>query len=124
MSITIEAIYENGVLRPKEPLELPQSAMVRVTIEHDGAPVGAAPPGIDVRSAAQRLAEIAALPMEPGGKSSRGGIMMKFCTGRRGRVDIRRQQRFVRARGADGRGARRGCRMGDQQPGAAADQRL
>jgi len=32
MSITIEATYENGVLKPKQPLELPKGAEVRLTV--------------------------------------------------------------------------------------------
>ncbi len=33
MTITIEAIYEDGVLRPTEPLALQEHEKVRVTIE-------------------------------------------------------------------------------------------
>ena len=33
MSITIEAIYENGVLRPTRPLPLKEQEIVRITIE-------------------------------------------------------------------------------------------
>ena len=33
MSIAVDAIYENGILRPKSPLDLPEKAEVRVTIE-------------------------------------------------------------------------------------------
>jgi len=33
MSIAVDAIYENGVLRLKSPLNLPEKAEVRVTIE-------------------------------------------------------------------------------------------
>ena len=33
MTITIEAIFENGVLRPTEPLALQEHEKVRVTIE-------------------------------------------------------------------------------------------
>src|ERR1051326_8942530 len=33
MTITIEAIYENGVLRPTRPLPLREQEMVRITIE-------------------------------------------------------------------------------------------
>ena len=33
MTITIDAIYENGVLRPVEPLALKEQQQVRVTIE-------------------------------------------------------------------------------------------
>ena len=33
MTITVEAIYENGVLRPIEPLPLNEQEIVRITIE-------------------------------------------------------------------------------------------
>jgi predicted DNA-binding antitoxin AbrB/MazE fold protein len=33
MTITIEAIYENGVLRPTRPLPLHEQEVVRITIE-------------------------------------------------------------------------------------------
>jgi predicted DNA-binding antitoxin AbrB/MazE fold protein len=33
MTITIEAIYENGVLRPSQPLPLREHERIRVTIE-------------------------------------------------------------------------------------------
>jgi predicted DNA-binding antitoxin AbrB/MazE fold protein len=33
MTLTVEAIYENGVLRPLQPLPLQEHAKVRVTVE-------------------------------------------------------------------------------------------
>jgi len=33
MAITVEAVYENGVLKPKEPLPLRENEIVRVSIE-------------------------------------------------------------------------------------------
>jgi predicted DNA-binding antitoxin AbrB/MazE fold protein len=33
MPITVEAIYENGVLKPTKPLPLEEQAKVRITIE-------------------------------------------------------------------------------------------
>ena len=33
MTITVEAIYENGVLKPKEPLPLKEHDRVQVTVE-------------------------------------------------------------------------------------------
>jgi predicted DNA-binding antitoxin AbrB/MazE fold protein len=33
MTLTVEAVYENGVLKPVQPLPLPEHAQVRVTIE-------------------------------------------------------------------------------------------
>jgi predicted DNA-binding antitoxin AbrB/MazE fold protein len=44
MPITIEAIYENGVLRPKQPLALTEGSQVRLSvtpIEEDHDPLGA-----------------------------------------------------------------------------------
>jgi predicted DNA-binding antitoxin AbrB/MazE fold protein len=35
MTTTIEAIYENGKLVPRHPLDLPERAKVRVTVETD-----------------------------------------------------------------------------------------
>jgi predicted DNA-binding antitoxin AbrB/MazE fold protein len=35
MTITIEAIYENGVLKPIQPLPLAEQEKVRVTVEPD-----------------------------------------------------------------------------------------
>ena len=45
MTITLEATYENGLLRPKQPLALPEEAAVRLTIqpvEEDIDPLDAA----------------------------------------------------------------------------------
>jgi hypothetical protein len=33
MSITVDATFENGVLRPKQPLDLAEGAEVRVTVD-------------------------------------------------------------------------------------------
>jgi predicted DNA-binding antitoxin AbrB/MazE fold protein len=33
VSITIEAVYENGVLKPREPLPLKEQEIVRITID-------------------------------------------------------------------------------------------
>jgi predicted DNA-binding antitoxin AbrB/MazE fold protein len=35
VSIAVDAIYENGVLKPKTPVDLPEKAEVRITIETD-----------------------------------------------------------------------------------------
>lgn len=37
MTITIEATYENGVLKPAEPLPLKEHEKVRITVEEDSA---------------------------------------------------------------------------------------
>jgi predicted DNA-binding antitoxin AbrB/MazE fold protein len=39
MSITVEATYENGVLKPKQPLPLPEHEDVRITIHSAVSPV-------------------------------------------------------------------------------------
>lgn len=36
MSITVEAVYENGVLKPKSPLPLRELEQVRITVEPQG----------------------------------------------------------------------------------------
>ena len=37
MSVTIEATYEDGVLKPKQPLPLEEHAKVRITIDEEAA---------------------------------------------------------------------------------------
>ena len=32
MNLTVEAVYENGVLKPRQPLALPEGAEVRLTL--------------------------------------------------------------------------------------------
>jgi predicted DNA-binding antitoxin AbrB/MazE fold protein len=70
MSITVDAIYENGVLRLKEPIPLAESASVRVTIEPQT--VAPASGNGDAQATAAWLAQIAAMPMEPGGEEFAG----------------------------------------------------
>jgi hypothetical protein len=46
MSITIDATYEDGVLKPAQPLPLSEHEKVRVTVEQQTTPAQtAAPPG-------------------------------------------------------------------------------
>lgn len=35
MTIAVDAVYEDGVLKPKTPVNLPEKAEVRITIETD-----------------------------------------------------------------------------------------
>ncbi len=42
MTITIEAVYENGVLKPMQALPLEEHQKVRVTVEADNSPLLAA----------------------------------------------------------------------------------
>lgn len=56
MSIVVDAIYENGVLKLKAPVDLPEKAEVRLTIEPEPPP--RTPLGRDLRSLrAKALAE-------------------------------------------------------------------
>jgi len=60
MSIAVDAIYENGVLKPKTPVNLPEKTEVRVTIETDEP--ARTPLGRDLRALrARALAEGAPL---------------------------------------------------------------
>ncbi|MBI3946897.1 MAG: antitoxin family protein [Armatimonadetes bacterium] len=56
MTTTVDAIYEQGVLRPAQPIALPEGARVQVIVI--AGRTGAAAP-----SPAEILAEIAALPV-------------------------------------------------------------
>ena len=65
MTKEIEAIYEHGIIRPLQPLELPEGARLDViVITHEPSPTNG--------NAAQVLAEIAALPLEGPGDSFAG----------------------------------------------------
>ena len=57
MTKQVEAIYEQGCLRPLEPLELPEGARLRVVLITEDEPEGRKNP-------AEVLSEIAALPLE------------------------------------------------------------
>jgi predicted DNA-binding antitoxin AbrB/MazE fold protein len=60
MAVTVEAIYENGVLRPTEPLGFREHEKVRITVQQTVAPTD--PPVI--RCADQALIEWAAMDAE------------------------------------------------------------
>lgn len=60
MTKEIEAIYEHGIIRPLQPLELPEGTRLDViVITHEQAKTNG--------NAAEVLAEIAALPLEGSG---------------------------------------------------------
>jgi predicted DNA-binding antitoxin AbrB/MazE fold protein len=61
MTKAVQAIYEHGMLRLTAPVELAEGQRVDLII------VSADAPGSE-RHPAQVIAQIAALPMEPGGK--------------------------------------------------------
>jgi predicted DNA-binding antitoxin AbrB/MazE fold protein len=56
MDLTVEAIYEDGVLKPTQPIALPEGTHVSVVITPTETPSAAKTP-------AEILAEIAALPL-------------------------------------------------------------
>ncbi len=62
MTTSIEAVYENGVLRPLTPLSLPEGQRVHVSVASEEAVQG--------QDAASILAKIAALPVEASGDPS------------------------------------------------------
>jgi predicted DNA-binding antitoxin AbrB/MazE fold protein len=57
MSITIQAVYEGGVLRPLQPLDLAEGATVDVTVATTRPPLGPAlrPPTPEEEDYARRL---------------------------------------------------------------------
>jgi predicted DNA-binding antitoxin AbrB/MazE fold protein len=71
MSITVQAVYENGILRLMEPIALPESTTVSVTIVHEPEN-GADGEFLNAQDGAAWLAEIAALPIESGGEEFSG----------------------------------------------------
>jgi predicted DNA-binding antitoxin AbrB/MazE fold protein len=65
MPTAVEAIYEGGVLRPIEPIPLPEGTHVEVIVMLRERPARSASP-------ADVLATIAAMPMEAGGHQFNG----------------------------------------------------
>jgi predicted DNA-binding antitoxin AbrB/MazE fold protein len=39
MTVTVEAVYENGLLKPSQPLPFADRTKVRVTVEADNSPL-------------------------------------------------------------------------------------
>lgn len=72
MTKEIEAVYERGIIRPLQPLELPEGARLDViVITHDPPRITHEPPRANGNTA-EILAEIAALPLE-GSNDTFGG---------------------------------------------------
>jgi predicted DNA-binding antitoxin AbrB/MazE fold protein len=65
MDVTINAVYENGVFRPTEPVPFAEGQSVRVTRTAPAEPPPARTPTPDEVRA--RIKAIAAMPEEPGG---------------------------------------------------------
>ena len=65
MTVEIEAVYEKGIIRPLEPLELPEGSRLDVIVITHEQPKTSG-------NAAQILAEIAAQPLEGSGDAFAG----------------------------------------------------
>lgn len=65
MTLQLTAVFENGVLRPTQPLALPEGTTVQVLLL--SPPASAAQPLPGQRTPAEILDEIAALPVEGSG---------------------------------------------------------
>ena len=71
MTTTIDAVYESGVFRPLVPMELPDGEQVKLTVNSFN-PAEMERNAPDPRRAAEIMAEIAVMPMEPGGEAFTG----------------------------------------------------
>lgn len=83
MTTALEAVYESGVFRPLDPVELPEGEHVWIVQRPPDilAQLGPAP---DPQKAAQILAEIAAMPMESGGEDFSGQDHDRILYGEKG----------------------------------------
>jgi predicted DNA-binding antitoxin AbrB/MazE fold protein len=86
MTTKIEAIYEHGVLRPRRPLPLEDGTQVDVLILSEDKRKTVKKPRApqDKRTPAQIMTEIAALPMESGGKEFSGRDHDRILYGAKG----------------------------------------
>jgi predicted DNA-binding antitoxin AbrB/MazE fold protein len=66
MTITVDAIYENGVLKPAQPLPLQEHAQVSVTVEQaaEQSTSASQPVAADMTAAERIAARAAALPVD------------------------------------------------------------
>ena len=88
MTTSVEAIYEQGVLRLIQPLSLAEGTRVEVIVI-------VREPTAEGRKPADILAAIAALPMAAGARSSLAAIMTKSSTVTKGHDDLRRHRGMV-----------------------------
>jgi hypothetical protein len=79
MRLRISAIYENGVLRLKDSLPLPDGTPVRIIV------VGEEGPGRNGRTPAAILGDIAALPMQSGASEFTGREHDRVLSGDQGK---------------------------------------
>ena len=78
MTMHVSAVYEKGVLRLKNALALPEGTAVQVVVIHESHATNGQNP-------AALLADIAALPMEPGGKEFSGRDHDRILYGDKGK---------------------------------------
>lgn len=72
MITTIEAIYEQGVLRPLESISLTEGTRVKITIL-------SSEPTSEKRTPQEILAAIAAMPLEADGEEFSEGVRGDLC---------------------------------------------
>jgi predicted DNA-binding antitoxin AbrB/MazE fold protein len=59
MSLTVEAVYENGVLKPVQPLPLKEHEKVRITVEQGDSPLLRAYGIMGWKGTSEELAQLA-----------------------------------------------------------------
>ena len=77
MTSRFTAVFEHGLLRPTEPVTFEEGATLEVIVAQPATATSG-------RRAAEILAEIAALPMEPGGREFAGRDHDQILYGERG----------------------------------------
>ena len=86
MEQTVTAIYENGILRPLDPLDLPEHARVQLSITALPPPVAAEVHRHQVRAvliaAGLALPESAAQPVQPLSEQEREELARRLPVGR------------------------------------------
>ena len=86
MTTKIDAVYQDGVLKPLKPLALADGTQVEVLVISDNAKKSdkSGPAPKERRTPAEIMAEIAALPMQSGGKEFSGRDHDKILYGENG----------------------------------------
>ena len=82
MTTHFTAIYEHGFLKPTVPIALEEGSQVELSIISQADTQNR--PAPNQRTSAEILAEIAAMPMEPGGQEFAGRDHDKILYGERG----------------------------------------
>lgn len=109
MTIDVEAIYENGVLKLKEPVDLPENAEVHVTIQ----------PTVEARTPlGRRLRELRAEIAKSGAAPLSWGEIESEVASRRGGDAKDREAHVCRCRCFDQRGSSASKGSGSSAPTA------